>query len=131
MTSSRLLTASIACSAMAIAGAARAETAAAGNVVFSAPGAAPLMAKVDTSRIRPMNLASRRIFISATAAQTGPAIPAGTVKTAIDRQFGSQNVAALGYLCGLQPGPNEAGGPASGYDAMGTFLGAQLKLAFR
>ncbi len=114
--------------ACALAGAARAETLPpVSGVVF----AAPLMAKVDTAQIKPLNLSSRRIFIGAAPSQPDPSIPAGTVKTAIDRQFGAQNVAALGYLCGLQPGPNETSGPASAYDAVGTFLGAQLKLAFR
>jgi hypothetical protein len=37
----------------------------------------------------------------------------------------------VGYLCGLQPGPNESGGPASTFDPEGTFLGGQFKLAFK
>ncbi len=60
------------------------------------------------------------------------AIPKGTVKTSIDRQFGSPDaVGSLGYLCGLAPGPNERGGVASSFDPAGTFLGGQLKIALR
>ena len=61
-----------------------------------------------------------------------PDIPKGTVKTSLERRFGEQGaVGALGYLCGLAPGPNESGGVASSFDPAGTFLGGQLKIALR
>jgi hypothetical protein len=59
-----------------------------------------------------------------------PTRPRGTVQTAVDRQFSKTASAALGYLCGLQPSPNTSGGVASSYEARGTFLGGQFKVAF-
>jgi hypothetical protein len=80
-----------------------------------------------------LDLTNRRLFIGAGYAQNAPAAdPGASNKTAVDHRFESADaVGSLGYLCGLQPGPNETAGPASAYDPVGTFLGAQLNLAFR
>jgi hypothetical protein len=105
----------------AMAGAARAETA----------GPAPLP-KITWTPRPAINLADPRLSPAGAYAQRNPdsATP-GMPKTALDHRFGSANLVAVGYLCGLGPGPNERGGPASANDPEGTFLGGQLKLAFR
>jgi NaMN:DMB phosphoribosyltransferase len=106
---------------VAMAGAAHAETA--------APASLP---KITWTAPAAINIADPRLSLASPYAQrdTAPATP-GMPKTAIDHRFASGDLAAVGYLCGLQPGPNERGGPASAYDAEGTFLGGQLKLAFK
>jgi hypothetical protein len=105
----------------AMAGAARAETA--------APASLP---KIIWTARPTINLADPRLSLAGPYAQRGEetATP-GMPKTAIDHRFASGDLAAVGYLCGLEPGPNERGGPASSHDPEGTFLGGQLKLAFR
>jgi hypothetical protein len=107
--------------AAAMTGVARAETAApapVSKIIWTAPSA--------------INLADPRLSLAGAYAQRNPdnATP-GMPKTAIDHRFGSDNLVAVGYLCGLGPGPNERGGPASANDPEGTFLGGQLKLAFK
>jgi hypothetical protein len=59
-----------------------------------------------------------------------PARHPGVARTEIDYRRDNL-VGSLGYLCGLEPGPNEAGGLVSSYEPAGTFLGAKLSLAFR
>ncbi len=56
----------------------------------------------------------------------------GVAKTAVDRRFASDDVTgALGFLCGLGPGPSDKGGAAAyGYDPQGRFLGAKFSVAF-
>ncbi len=78
------------------------------------------------------DLSDPRLFRVTAPPTPEAARPAGTVKTAIDHAFGSKDgvTGSLGYLCGLQPGPNETSGFASSYYEVGTFLGAQLHLAF-
>jgi hypothetical protein len=116
-----LTTLSAALIAFAVAGAARAESAAPAplpRIVWTAPPT--------------INIADPRLSPAGAYAERNPAADNhGLPKTAIDHRFGSDNLAAVGYLCGLQPGPNERGGPASAYDPEGTFLGGQLTLAFK
>ena len=55
-------------------------------------------------------------------------------KTAIDHRFSRRDdvTGSLGFLCGLQPGHNEAGSAAAyGADPHGRFVGAKLSFAFR
>ena len=54
----------------------------------------------------------------------------GFPQNSIDHAFSHKAMAQVGYLCGLQPGPNETAGFASSYDPEGTFLGAKLSLNF-
>lgn len=52
-------------------------------------------------------------------------------RTAVDHSFAPDKLTgSVGYLCGLHPGPDGGRGPASSSDAVGTFLGAKLSLAF-
>ncbi len=106
---------------LAATGAAHAET-----------SAAPI--KIVWQAAAKMNLADPRLSLATPYAQrnTETPIPAGTVRTAIDHRFASDSmVGSVGYLCGLQPGPNESGGVASTFDPAGTFLGGKLTLAFK
>lgn len=58
---------------------------------------------------------------------------AGIARTAIDRRLaGDDLTAALGFLCGIQPGADRSGAAAArGVDPSGRFVGAKLSLAFR
>jgi hypothetical protein len=92
---------------------------------------APVMSRITWSGAKPaMDLADPRLSLATPyAARSGP-VSTGN-KTAIDHRFADRDaVGSIGYLCGLKPGPNEAGGVASAYDAAGTFLGGQLKVAW-
>ena len=94
----------------------RAETAA----IPPAPLKAPLA--------RAAGLSDPHLFL--VRADDAPARPKGTVQTAVDMRFSPKAVGSLGYLCGLQPGPNDQGGVRSSSDPAGTFLGGQFKVAF-
>ena len=55
-------------------------------------------------------------------------------RTAVERSFARRDEVkgSLGFLCGLQPGHNEAGSAgAYGVDPHGRFVGAKLSFAFR
>ena len=96
--------------------------------------AAPAPIKIVWQAQAKMNLADPRLSLATPYAQrnTETPLPSGTVKTAIDRRFASDTMTgSVGYLCGLQPGPNESGGVASAFDPAGTFLGGKLTLAFK
>jgi hypothetical protein len=114
-----LTTFSAALALACLTGAARAETPASlPKITWTAPPA--------------INLADPRLSLASPYAERGETagVP-GMPKTAIDHRFATDNLMAVGYLCGLEPGPNEHGGPASSHDPAGTFLGGQLKLAFK
>jgi hypothetical protein len=76
----------------------------------------------------PSSLSDPRLFLA--RAEEAPTRPKGTVQTAVDVRFSPKAVGSLGYLCGLQPGPNDRGGVRSSSDPAGTFLGGQFKVAF-
>jgi hypothetical protein len=96
-----------------------------------AAAAAASLGKIDASTVASAAQASRPLA-PARYADAGPALPPGVARTQIDYRFAPRDmVGSLGYLCGLEPGPNEAGGPVSASDPVGTFLGAKLSLAFR
>ncbi len=118
MTLSRMSLIVGALSAMACA--ARAET------------ATPAPAKINWSPTPAIDIADPRLAIASPYGQRNPVVDRhGVAQTAIAREFGDGHSASVGYLCGLQPGPNEVGGPASSFHPEGTFLGGQLKLAFK
>ena len=73
-------------------------------------------------------LSDPRLYLA--RADEAPARPRGTVQTAVDLRLNPKAVGSLGYLCGLQPGPNDRGGVRSSSDPAGTFLGGQFKVAF-
>lgn len=102
--------------------------------VCLAAGAAhadPAPLKIAWSPKPALNLSDPRLTLANPyAPKASEAIPAGTVKTAIDGQLSNNATAAVGYLCGLQPGPNERGGVISTFDPRGTFLGGQIKVSF-
>jgi hypothetical protein len=109
---------------LALAGAAHAQTA-------GPPAAAPSLGVIAWTTPPKIDLADPRLSLATPYAQRATDATPGMPKTAIDHRFASEDlVGAVGYLCGLQSGPNE-GGPASAFDPEGTFLGGQLKLAFR
>lgn len=54
----------------------------------------------------------------------------GFPQNSVDHQFTSKALGQVGYLCGLQAGPNEISSPAASYGTESTFLGAKLSLAF-
>lgn len=86
---------------------------------------APLRAAPAKS---PPSLSDPRLFLA--RADEAPTRTKGTVQTAVDVRFSPKAVGSLGYLCGLQPGPNDRGGVRSSSDPAGTFLGGQFKVAF-
>ena len=110
--------------AMAMAGAAHAQTA-------GQPAAARPFSRIAWTTPPKIDLADPRLSLATPYAQRATDATPGMPKTAIDHRFAADQVGSVGYLCGLQPGPNERGGPASAFDPEGTFLGGQLKLAFR
>jgi hypothetical protein len=106
--------------------------------LFLAAGAAqaaeapvPIAGLVNSGQIKPtLDLGNRRLFI-ATTYDAGPARDPRFAVTAVERQVAPGGVASVGYLCGLEPGPNESGGVISSREPVGTFLGAKLSLAFK
>ena len=96
---------------------------------FRAEAAANPPAPLTSAKARtPSDLSDPRLFLA--KSDDGPARPKGTVQTAVDVRFNPKAVGSLGYLCGLQPGPNDQGGVRSSSDPAGTFLGGQFKVAF-
>jgi hypothetical protein len=94
--------------------------------------AAPAMSKINWSAEPKLNLTDSRLALTSPYAQQNPVVDRhGIAVTAVDAKIGPNKTASVGYLCGLQPGPNEAGGPASAFTPEGTFLGGQFKLAFK
>ena len=110
----------IALMGLAVAGAARAED------------AGPPMSRIVWTPKPALDIADPRLSPGAAyAPRVRAPDPTGIRRTAVDRSFDSATTGALGYLCGLEPAPNEAsGGVASSREAAGTFLGGQLKMAF-
>jgi hypothetical protein len=108
---------------LALAGAAHAQ--------MAGQAAAPSLSRIAWTAAPRLDLADPRLSLATPYAQRATDATPGMPKTAIDHSFAPDQVGSLGYLCGLQPGPNERGGPASAFDPEGTFLGGQLKLAFR
>jgi hypothetical protein len=94
--------------------------------------AAPAPVKINWSPAPAISIADPRLAIASPYGLQNPSVDRhGVAQTAIDHAIGPTSQASVGYLCGLQPGPNEAGGPASSYHPEGTFLGGQFKLAFK
>jgi hypothetical protein len=61
------------------------------------------------------------------------ALPAGTVRTSVERRFSGLDsaVGEAGFLCGLLPHPDTSGAAAAyGHDPDGRFVGAKLRLSF-
>ncbi|MDB5436642.1 MAG: hypothetical protein JWR47_2899 [Phenylobacterium sp.] len=128
----------IAAAALAFAGAAQAQTAA--RPLTLAPYraeavAASLPVKAPAGAVRPAaDLADPLDPLAPTAVQASSVESAVFAKTAVDHRFGPREdiTGSVGFLCGLQPGHNEAGGAAAyGVDPHGRFLGAKLSFAFR
>lgn len=95
---------------------------------FRAEAAASPPAPLKASAKAPSDLSDPGLYLA--WADDAPARPRGTVQTAVDLRFNPKAVGSLGYLCGLQPGPNDQGGVRSSSDPAGTFLGGQFKVAF-
>ena len=96
---------------------------------FRAEAAANPTAPLTPSPAKaPSDLSDPHLFLA--RADDAQARPRGTVQTAVDMRFNPKAVGSLGYLCGLQPGPNDQGGVRSSSDPAGTFLGGQFKVAF-
>ncbi|MEO8115590.1 MAG: hypothetical protein ABI655_14480, partial [Phenylobacterium sp.] len=57
----------------------------------------------------------------------------GAPRTSVDHRFGPAGlVGQAGFLCGLQPSLDHAGGrEITGFDPHGRFVGAKLSFAFR
>jgi hypothetical protein len=108
---------------LAGAGAVHAETAA----------PVPDMSRVVWSKPPAIDIDDPRLSLATPyAARVAPPDPTGIRRTSIDRRFESRDmVGSFGYLCGLQPGPNEIAGVASSHEPAGTFLGAKLTMALR
>ncbi len=98
----------------------------------SAQQPAPATAKINWSPVPTIDISDPHAAIGSAYGQRNPAVDRhGAAQTAIDYRVSPTSQASVGYLCGLQPGPNENGGPASTFDPEGTFLGGQFKLAFK
>ena len=54
-----------------------------------------------------------------------------TMPTAVDRRFGPDATASVGFLCGLEPAPRDNTGAGSTFGPVGTFLGGKLSYTFR
>jgi hypothetical protein len=68
------------------------------------------------------------------ALQPGAVETAVFARTAVERRVAGRDnlTGSLGFLCGLQPGHNDAGGAAAyGVDPHGRFVGTKFSLAFR
>jgi hypothetical protein len=100
--------------------------------VANAQQPAPPAPKINWSPTPAIDISDPHKSIDSPYGQRNPAVDRhGAAQTAIGYQFSPAGQASVGYLCGLQPGPNESGGPASTFDPEGTFLGGQFKLAFK
>jgi hypothetical protein len=135
---SRPLEVLLVAAALGYAGAAQAQIAA--QPLTLAPSraeavAASLPVKAPAGAVRPAaDLADPLDPFAPTSVQARPMESEVFAKTAIDRRFGRRDdiTASLGFLCGLQPGHNDAGGAAAyGFDPHGRFVGAKLSFAFR
>jgi hypothetical protein len=120
------------------AGAANAETAAQPLVFkpYSAgPAAAPLAVKVGGGPVRPpVDLANPLDALAPTSVLVSPVESVVFARTAVDHRFSRRDdiTGSVGFLCGLQPGHNDAGSAAAfGSDPHGRFVGAKLSFAFR
>lgn len=76
------------------------------------------------------DLSDPALFLASAKDDAAPVRPRGTVQTALDYRLSPSRMASVGYLCGLQPGPNETSGAMSSFEPIGTFLGGQFKVAF-
>jgi hypothetical protein len=129
MIRNRTLSLGLAIAALAVAGAASAQTAP--QTLIPQGVAAASASKIAWDARPALDLSSAHASFASPYAQPAAARPAGTVQTAVDYRFSSDQIGSVGYLCGLQPGPNESGGPASAFEPEGTFLGGQLRMAFK
>lgn len=118
--------------ALALAGAARAETAAPAPDLLTAHLAHPSATPVRPGDT-PLDLSRPQTAFGVTYEGAGPARIPGVARTSVDRRLASDDViGSLGFLCGLEPGAGKDGGAAArGYDPSGRFVGAKLRLAFR
>jgi hypothetical protein len=124
---------------VAFAGAAQAQTATRPLTLApyraEAVAATPLPVKAPPGAARLMaDLADPLDPLAPTSVQASSVESAVFAKTAVDHRFGRREdvTGSVGFLCGLQPGHNEAGGAAAyGFDPHGRFVGAKLSFAFR
>jgi hypothetical protein len=100
-----------------------------------AAAASPLAVKVGGGPARPAaDLANTLDALAPTAIQASSVESVVFARTAVDHRFSRREdvTGSVGFLCGLQPGHNEAGAAAAyGADPHGRFLGAKLSFAFR
>lgn len=113
----------------ALAGAAEAQTRAESVIDRFKAEAAPMVA-LKSAAPQDASLSAPELFLKTADDGRPLARPKGTVQTAVDRAWSKNVVGSLGYLCGLQPGPNDSGGVASSREPAGTFLGGQLHVTF-
>lgn len=118
-----------------VTGAAAAQTAPLTLTPYRAAAAvAPLPVKaVGAARPTP-DLANPLDPLAPTALVANPVESVVFARTAIDHRFARRDevMGSLGFLCGLQPGHNEAGAASAyGSDPHGRFIGAKLSFAFR
>src|SRR5437879_4825181 len=128
----------IGAAALAVAGAAQAQTATRSPTLapYRAEAVAALLPVKPPAGVTPpaADLADPLDPLAPTSVQARSVESAVFAKTAVDRRFGRRDdvTGSVGFLCGLQPGHNEAGGAAAyGVDPHGRFLGAKLSFAFR
>ena len=120
--------------ALALAGALLATTA---HAQTATPPAQPFQtgAILAAASLDPFSAVRARPVADISAARMTFAHPSTVAETgfpqnSIDRPFANRSLAQIGYLCGLQPGPDDNRGVASSYEPIGTFLGAKLTVAF-
>ena len=123
--------------ALALAGVLLASTATHAQTVLPAQAAQPFQtgAILAAASLDQISSTQGQPVADIPAARTVFAHPSTVAETgfpqnSIDRPFASKALAQVGYLCGLQPGPDESRGVASSYEPEGTFLGAKLSMAF-
>ena len=123
--------------ALALAGALLATAAQAQTVtpVQASPQPFQTGAILAAASLDPFSAARARPVADISAARIAFPHPSTVAETgfpqnSIDRPFAARSLAQIGYLCGLQPGPDDNRGVASSYEPIGTFLGAKLTMAF-
>ena len=100
------------------------------TAVVSLTAAAAPLAEARTRDADALALAVRPKLAKAEA-QAHELKLAGIARTSVERRT-DEATAALGFLCGIQPGEGRTGAAAArGYDPHGRFLGAKLSFAFR
>ena len=95
------------------------------------PGLLSPFAADGTIRVEPAPADPHARFVLRYTPAPVPPIPAGTVRTSVDRDLSAKGLSgSVGYLCGLAPNPSEANGAVTSAQPVGTFLGAQLRQSF-